>query len=97
LHRMHKNEDLEIVDVRQDAEWRAGHLPGALHIPIGMVAARLGDVPSNGKQVATMCASGMRATIAASLLRRVGFDPLVVAQGGFDDWEERGWPVETGR
>jgi hydroxyacylglutathione hydrolase len=97
LHRMHKNEDLEVVDVRQDAEWRAGHLPGALHIPIGMLPARLGDVPSDGKRVVTICASGLRATIAASVLRRVGFDPLVVAEGGFDDWASHGWPVETGR
>lgn len=97
LHRLHKHEELEIVDVRQDAEWRAGHLPGALHIPIGTLPARMGDVPSDGKRVVTMCASGMRATIAASVLRRVGFDPLVVVPGGFDDWAERGWPVETGR
>ena len=83
--------------MRQDAEWRAGHIPGALHIPIGMVAARLGDVPDDPRRrVATMCAGGLRATIAASLLRRVGYDPLVVAQGGFDDWAEQGWPVETG-
>lgn len=97
LHRLHKQEDLGIVDVRQDAEWRSGHLPGALHIPIGMLPARLGDVPLDGKRVVTMCASGMRATIAASVMKRVGFDPLVVVPGGFDDWAERGWPVETGR
>jgi hydroxyacylglutathione hydrolase len=98
LQRLHEAKSAEIVDVRQDAEWRAGHVPGALHIPIGMMPARLGDVGAESeRRVVTMCASGMRATIAASLLRRVGYDPFVVVPGGFDDWAEHGWPVETGR
>ncbi len=98
LHRMQEaGERLGIVDVRQDAEWRSGHVPGALHIPVGMVPSRLGDVPSDGSRLVTMCAAGMRAAIAASVLRRVGYDPLVVISGGFEDWAERGWPVETGR
>jgi hydroxyacylglutathione hydrolase len=97
LHRLQKTgRELSILDVRQDAEWRAGHLPGAVHIPVGMIPARSGDAPSQG-QLVTMCAAGMRAAMAASVLRRVGYDPIVVAPGGFEDWAERGWPVETGR
>jgi hydroxyacylglutathione hydrolase len=94
LHRRHKNGDVVLLDVRQDAEWRSGHVPGAAHIAIGMLPARLGDVPSGeGMRVATMCASGMRATLAASLLKRVGFDPLVLADGGIHEWEQQGWPI----
>jgi rhodanese-related sulfurtransferase len=44
-----------------------------------------------------MCAAGMRAAIAASVLRRVGYDPMVVVEGGFDEWADQGYPVETGR
>ncbi|MEO6989950.1 MAG: rhodanese-like domain-containing protein [Candidatus Baltobacteraceae bacterium] len=95
LHRRHRAGEIVLLDVRQDAEWRSGHVPGAAHIPIGTLPARLGDVPfGNGVRVATVCASGMRATIAASLLKRIGIDPLVVARGGVEDWAERGWPIQ---
>ncbi|GAC1534880.1 MAG: rhodanese-like domain-containing protein [Candidatus Velthaea sp.] len=94
LHRKHKSGDVIVLDVRQDAEWRTGHVPGAAHIAIGMIPSRLGDVPTiTGERVATMCAGGMRATLAASLLKRVGFDPLVLANGGIHEWEQNGWPI----
>ncbi|GAC1420647.1 MAG: MBL fold metallo-hydrolase [Candidatus Velthaea sp.] len=96
LHRRHKSGELIVLDVRQDAEWRTGHVPGAAHIAIGMIPSRLGDVPARTQErVVTMCAGGMRATLAASLLKRVGFDPLVLADGGIHEWEHHGWPVVT--
>ncbi|GAC1415446.1 MAG: MBL fold metallo-hydrolase [Candidatus Velthaea sp.] len=94
LHRRHKSGEVIVLDVRQDAEWRTGHVAGAAHIAIGMIPSRLGDVPAiKGERVATMCAGGMRATLAASLLKRVGFDPLVLADGGIHEWEQHGWPT----
>lgn len=96
LHVEHKAGHVAILDVRQDAEWRSGHVPGAAHIAIGNLPARLGDVPAPKDQnVVTMCASGMRATIAASILKRVGYEPLVVSAGGIDDWEGHGWPIQS--
>ncbi|GAC1542132.1 MAG: MBL fold metallo-hydrolase [Vulcanimicrobiaceae bacterium] len=93
LHALHKDDRAAILDVRYDPEWRAGHVAGATHIPIGSLPARLGDVPSaDGKQLVTMCAGGTRATLAGSLLKRVGFDPFVVAAGGFAEWNEHRWP-----
>ncbi len=97
VHKLHKDDAATIVDVRYDPEWRAGHITGATHVPLGALPARLGDVPFEaGREIVTMCAHGARGTLAASMLRRVGFDPLVVADGGYEGWAERGWPTETG-
>lgn len=93
LRPLHQGGAVTVVDVRQDPEFAAGHVPDAVHIPLGLLPARLGDVPADGRRVATMCASGTRATIAASILRRVGYDPLVVTNGGFDEWAAHKRPV----
>ncbi|GAC1393081.1 MAG: hypothetical protein NVSMB31_12010 [Vulcanimicrobiaceae bacterium] len=90
---MDKRETITVVDVRQDAEWSAGHLPNAVHVALGSLPARLGDVPTDGGKIVTMCAGGTRATIGASILRRVGFEPLVVTDGGYGEWSAHNWPV----
>ena len=94
LHHRDKAREALVVDVRFGPEWRGGHVPGATHLAIGTLAARLGDVPPAGdRKLVTMCAGGTRATLAASMLKRVGYDPLVVASGGFHEWNDHGWPV----
>ncbi|MCC7019451.1 MAG: MBL fold metallo-hydrolase [Ardenticatenales bacterium] len=60
-----------IVDVRGLSEWKAGHLPGAVHIPLGEVADRLGEIPRSGRTI-LQCQTGYRAYIAATVLRRAG-------------------------
>jgi rhodanese-related sulfurtransferase len=59
-----------VLDVRLDSEWREGHLDGAVHIPLPALPSRLVDVPDGAVWV--HCASGYRASVAASLLARAG-------------------------
>jgi hydroxyacylglutathione hydrolase len=85
-----------ILDIRQNAEYRAGHVPGAVHVELGALAAaadRLGDdVPT-----VVMCGHGERASSAASLLAARGFTRVSVFVGGPEDWaESTGQPLETG-
>ena len=73
-----------ILDVRQDAEFAAGHVPGAQHVELGSLAAvadQLGDGPT-----VVMCGHGERAAGAASLLERAGHRDLAVLIGGPEDW-----------
>jgi glyoxylase-like metal-dependent hydrolase (beta-lactamase superfamily II)/rhodanese-related sulfurtransferase len=70
-----------ILDVRRPDEWRAGHLAGAVHIPFWELERRPGEVPAG--EVWVHCASGFRASIAASLLDRAGRRVVHVD----DDWE----------
>jgi len=65
-----------VLDVRRDQEYRSGHLPGAVHIPVHELLDRLEDVPAG--QVWVHCAGGYRASIAASVLVAAGRDVVVV-------------------
>jgi hydroxyacylglutathione hydrolase len=81
--------------VRQASEYDAGHVPGAWHINGGSLADRLDELP-RGRPIATMCAAGFRASIAASLLRAAGFEDVAWVDRGFPMWEAAGYPVERG-
>jgi hydroxyacylglutathione hydrolase len=81
-----------ILDVRRPDEWQAGHLAGAVHIPFWELERRSGELPAG--EVWVHCASGFRASIAASLLDRAGRRTVHVD----DDWEHaarQGLPVTT--
>ena len=80
-----------LLDVREDAEWRAGHAPKARHIPLGRLPARLRDVPPN-RTVVTVCRSGARSSRAAALLAKEGRD-VVNLTGGMNAWARAGLPV----
>jgi hydroxyacylglutathione hydrolase len=92
LHqRLARQESLTVVDVRRDDEWREGHLPGALHLHLGDLPQHLDEVPRD-RPVATICRSGHRAEIAASMIAATGRQVMAVGKGGVPDWMERGWP-----
>jgi glyoxylase-like metal-dependent hydrolase (beta-lactamase superfamily II)/rhodanese-related sulfurtransferase len=82
---------LRVLDVRQPLEWDTGSVPGSLRIHLGDLPARLGDVPRD-REVWTACASGHRASIAASLLDRAGIPVRLVARGGVPEWLARCYP-----
>lgn len=76
---------IQVIDVRQQVEWQAGHIPSSLHLFLGDLPSQLDKVPKD-KEVWTVCASGSRASIAASFLDRTGVPVKLVAQGGVPDW-----------
>jgi len=84
-----------LIDVRQQGEFDAGHVPGALHIGAGDLPDRLAELPRD-QPLATMCASGYRSSVAASLLRRAGFTDVAWVADGMPAWTARGGPVERG-
>lgn len=81
-----------VLDVREPAEWEQGHVPGALHIPFGELARRMGELPV-GRRVITYCASGIRSSLAASMLEQAGRESANM-RGGFTAWRGAGLPVE---
>jgi hydroxyacylglutathione hydrolase len=83
-----------VLDVRRPTEFEAGHVPGSLHIPFGDLPDRLDEVPRD-RPIATICKAGARSGLAASVLQREGFEPVVhVARGGVARWRDEGRPVE---
>ena len=73
---------IHLVDVRSPREWRAGHVDGAVNIPVGDVAARAATLPRDGV-IATICEGGFRSSLAASLLAQEGITEVVNVTGGF--------------
>lgn len=84
-----------VIDVRQPAEFESGHLSGAWPIGAGELPGRLDDLPRD-RPIATICASGYRASIAASLLRAAGFRDATWVSGGVATWAAQGYPLEYG-
>lgn len=81
-----------VLDVREPAEFREGHVPGATNIPMGQLTARLGEIDRN-RPVHVVCASGNRSSAMADLLTANGFDAINVA-GGTSAWIRSGRPIE---
>jgi rhodanese-related sulfurtransferase len=83
-----------VLDVRQAGEYAAGHIPGAVHVELGDLPARIQDAPAGA---VVMCGHGERAMTAASLLQRAGHRGLAVLAGGAPDWAAAtGEPLREG-
>lgn len=76
-----------VLDVRQRREWDSGHIPGAIHLELGVLADGPGDRLPHGPLV-THCVHGQRSMTAASLLERAGFHDVAVFSGGPRQWTE---------
>ena len=88
-------EDAAVLDIRQDSEFAAGHIPGAAHVELGDLATGTAAVPS--RPTVVMCGHGERAMGAASLLARAGHREVAVLDGGPTDWAEAtGQTLERG-
>ncbi len=88
-----------LLDVREDDEFKAGHVPGALNIPRGLLEFRvwrqLGHpAPVDmGRRIYVQCRTGARATLATKQLQDIGFTNVVAVIMNFEEWEKAGHPV----
>ncbi len=80
--------ELVVLDVREDYEWRAGHIQDALHIPLGSLPQRLADIPA-GQQILVVCKVGGRSAQATQFLQAQGRDAVNLA-GGMVAWDAAG-------
>lgn len=81
-----------VLDVRMDAEWQAGHLPGAIHIEAGRLPNGDLPLPKDGSMV-VHCGHADRSTVGISVLERRGYRNLMLLAGGFSAWEVAGYEV----
>jgi hydroxyacylglutathione hydrolase len=85
---------MQLLDVRERSEWDNGHIPGSVHTAYHDISGLPGELDAE-QPVAVICASGQRAAIGASLLKRLGArDVIHVVDGGVPRWEREGWPIE---
>lgn len=85
--------EITILDVRGSAEYKEGHVPGAVHIPLGYLEDRLDEVPDD-KPLVIHCLSGFRSSIAASILDAHGHAPIANLGGGYQAWAAAGGSIE---
>lgn len=85
---------MDVLDVRREGEYQAGHIEGADWHPLDRFKAALPDIPKDSA-VAVHCAGGYRSVIACSFLRRAGYHNVVDIAGGFGAWAGAGLPVEA--
>src|SRR5215212_3240192 len=88
-----------LVDVREDLEWEAGHLPGAQHVPRSYLEQRIeGAAPDRSQRVVLYCQSGNRSALGArTLMEDLGYENVESMTGGITLWKDRGYDVELPR
>jgi len=92
--RANGDKELQILDVREQSEWDAGHIPGSLHVPYHDIHELPEEIDPE-RPVAAICGSGERSAVAASQVQRFGArETLHVVDGGVGTWEKHGWPLE---
>jgi rhodanese-related sulfurtransferase len=82
----------QLVDVRADHEWEAGHLPGATHIALPELAARVAEIDKD-RPVILYCRGDNRSDMATAALAEAGYDAVKLAEGA-TGWEEEGLELE---
>jgi sulfur-carrier protein adenylyltransferase/sulfurtransferase len=87
-------EDALFLDVREQGEWDLGHVPEAVHIPLGLLEDRVADeLPDREREVVVYCAHGRRSLAALATLRALGYERSRHLTEGFEEWEKSGFPV----
>src|SRR5688572_18091009 len=86
--------DQYVLDVREDDEWAAGHMPGAVHIPMSGLLDRVAEVPKD-RDVVVVCKVGSRSAQVTAYLRQQGWDSVENLEGGVVAWVQAGKPFVT--
>ena len=97
------DEDVQLVDLRDIRElWREGAIPGALHVPRGMLEFWVDpdspyhkDIFASGKKFVFFCALGHRSALATFAAHNMGLAPVAHIEGGFTAWKDAGAPTEV--
>ena len=84
-----------LIDVREESEWAAGHISGAMHLGKGIIERDIESlVPDHEREIILYCGGGFRSALAADALQQMGFRRVVSMDGGWRAWKEKGYPVE---
>ena len=86
--------DIQLVDCREQYEWDAGRVEGAIHIPLNTLMSGTGPALDPSKPVAVICRSGNRSELATLMLRARGFDAYNL-EHGLEEWADQGRPLTT--
>ena len=96
MTRLGRNESFHLIDVREDSEWAAGHLPHAIHLGKGIIECDIErTIPDTGAPIVLYCGGGYRSALAAKNLQDMGYTNVISMDGGFSGWKSAGYPLES--
>jgi rhodanese-related sulfurtransferase len=91
-----RGEAFVLVDVREESEWAAGHLPGAIHLGKGIIERDIETrIPDNRAKIVLYCGGGFRSALAADNIQKMGYTNAISMDGGYKGWVAAGHDVET--
>jgi rhodanese-related sulfurtransferase len=93
--KLDRGEKFHLVDVREESEWAAGHLPAAEHLGKGIIERDIeAKIPDTSAEIILYCGGGYRSALAADNLQKMGYTNVISMDGGFRGWKDAGLPVQ---
>ena len=93
--RLDAGEKFTIVDVREESEYAAGHIPGAVHLGKGVIERDIEKtIPDTLTPLVLYCGGGFRSALAADNLQKMGYTNVISMDGGWSGWKAKGYPTE---
>jgi rhodanese-related sulfurtransferase len=93
--RLQRGEKFHLVDVREDDEWRGGHIPGAVHMGRGVIERDIETkLPNTSEEIVLYCGGGYRSALVADSLQQMGYTNVVSMDGGMRGWRAANLPEE---
>lgn len=91
--RLDRGEKFTLVDTREESEFAAGHVPGALHLSKGVIERDIEKkVPDKSAPLVLYCGGGFRSALAADNLQKMGYTNVISMDGGMRDWRAKKYP-----
>jgi rhodanese-related sulfurtransferase len=92
--KLDKGDKFLLIDVREESEYAADHLPGAVHLGKGVIERDVEKrVPDANTPMVLYCGGGFRSALAADNLQKMGYTQVISMDGGIREWREKGFPL----
>jgi rhodanese-related sulfurtransferase len=92
--RLDSGEPIHLIDVREESEFSAGHLPGASHLGKGIIERDIESMfPDSKTELILYCGGGFRSVLAGDSLQKMGYANVISMDGGWRSWTEKGFPT----
>ncbi len=96
IDRIAAGDVFHLVDVREESEFAASHLPNSIHLGKGVIERDIEKtIPDENAPIVLYCGGGYRSALAAVNLQLMGYTNVISMDGGFSEWKEAGQPVIT--
>jgi rhodanese-related sulfurtransferase len=95
--KVERGDTFSLVDVREESEWKKGHITDAIYIGKGIIERDIEKIITNTEsEIILYCGGGFRSALAADSLQKMGYSDVYSMDGGYSGWVKAGYPVETG-